>query len=251
MEQVTLNTIDSRLETTTTEKYRLVKTKELVEKLEAKGFVKVDFVANKVKKAERNGYQKHRVIFEHKDLKSEHRDGKVQLLLTNSHDGSSSVEFRIGFFRIVCSNGLVVGTNLFAPIRLQHKGNKLEEKLENAIACIFEKVQKLDDQLSLLKAKSLTNTEILELQEKCLKLKINPDVKIKTMTFPIKRDADNGKDLFTVMNVIQEGLIRGGAYYVGELNNSPVTRRIRPTRSIVAQTFVNESIWNEAMRMVS
>ncbi len=35
-------------------------------------------------------------------------DAQPQILLTNSHDGKAAFNFRVGIFRLVCSNGLVI-----------------------------------------------------------------------------------------------------------------------------------------------
>ena len=45
-----------------------------------------------------------------------------EIVLLNSHDGTSSYQMLAGMFRFVCSNGLVCG-NTVADVRVPHKGD--------------------------------------------------------------------------------------------------------------------------------
>jgi hypothetical protein len=60
---------------------------------------------------------------------------------------------------------------------------------------------------------------------------------------PTHREEDNASDLFTVMNVIQENLIRGGAKVLIEKDNKPVARAVRKINSLVSQTEINTMLW--------
>ena len=45
-------------------------------------------------------------------------DAYPQILLTNSRDGKAAFNFRVGIFRLVCSNGLVVSDVMYTPHNL-------------------------------------------------------------------------------------------------------------------------------------
>src|SRR5690606_28561838 len=45
-----------------------------------------------------------------------------EIVLLNSHDGTSSYQMLAGMFRFVCSNGLVCGDTV-ADVRVPHKGD--------------------------------------------------------------------------------------------------------------------------------
>ena len=80
-----IQTLDKKLPTLS-DKYKLAKTSDIVKRIEGMGFTMSKFVAMKVRKKERQGFQKHRAIFTSPELKAT-SDGVPQLLLTNSHDG--------------------------------------------------------------------------------------------------------------------------------------------------------------------
>lgn len=249
MESTTIDTLDQKLPTLSN-KYNLVKTSGLIQQVESLGFKMERFVALKTRKIERRGYQKHRVIFS-SPLMRETSDGVPQLLLTNSHDGSSSVILQLGFFRFVCSNGLVVGSNIVAPIRVRHSGNNFEEKLTIAINTIVAQAQKLSESIERLKSKTLTSAEIREFQREALQNRLGADIKIEDFYLPVHREEDKAQDLFTVMNVVQENLIRGGARVTvveGETQKNKAVRRIN---SMIGQMELNNMLWNLAEQKVA
>lgn len=52
---------------------------------------------------------------------------KPQIIIDNSFNGEGSLVFRYGIYRMVCSNGLMVGTDIGTPIRVRHmKGQKAD-----------------------------------------------------------------------------------------------------------------------------
>lgn len=243
-----INTLDQKLPTLS-DKYKLAKTSEMVKRIEGLGFTMVKFVAMKVRKKERQGFQKHRAIFTSPELKAT-SDGVPQLLLTNSHDGTSSVVLQLGFFRYVCSNGLIVGSNIIEPIRVRHSGNDFDERLIVAINFIVAQAHKLTESIDKLKATKLTNAEILAFQREALQKRLG-DVKIESFSMPVHRTEDQANDLFTVMNVVQENLIRGGARVLIEQDGKRKDKAVRRVNSMVAQTEINTMLWDLAEQRVA
>ena len=243
-----INTLDQKLPTLS-DKYRLAKTSEIVKRIEGLGFTMDKFVALKVRKKERQGFQKHRAIFTSPELKAT-ADGIPQLLLTNSHDGTSSVVLQLGFFRYVCSNGLIVGNNIIEPVRVRHSGNDFDDRLIVAINFIVAQAHKLTESIDKLKATKLTNAEILAFQREALQKRLG-DVKIESFSMPIHRTEDQANDLFTVMNVVQENLIRGGARVILEQDGKRKDKAVRRVNSMIAQTQINTMLWNLAEQKVA
>jgi hypothetical protein len=242
-----IETLDQKFHTLT-DKYKLVKTADLIAKVEAQGFTLTKFVANKVKNKEKQGFQKHRAIFNSPLLKST-PDGTPQLLLTNSHDGTSSVILQLGFFRLVCANGLVFGTNICAPIKLRHSGNDIDEKLTIAINFIVAQADKINGAIERMKAVQLSDAQIKEFQRDALKLRT--DAHVESFHMSINRNEDNSADVFTVMNVIQENLIRGGAKVLVEKDGKRSNRTLRGINSIQTQTALNVALWDMAEAKVA
>lgn len=248
METISIDTLDTKLPTLT-DNYKLAKTSELVNKVKSLGFNVDKFVALKTRKIERQGYQKHRVLFSSDALATEHRsEGKLQLLMTNSHDGSSSVVFQLGFFRYVCSNGLVSGKSVGEPIRVRHIGKDFDEKLEKAVIEIAARAKALDEAITKLKNVKLTRQQVKELELKAAQIRFE-DAKIVDVEFPLRRNEDVGDGLFEVYNRIQEGLTQGGAR-ITLLNNETKkleNKAIRKIRSFVSDDVINSQLFDLAM----
>ena len=148
-----INTLDQKLETLS-DRYKLAPTKAIADKFKSLGFVVDSYSEVKVRKNSRAGFQKHQVRLSNPNLRSTHDDIKLQLIITNSHDGLSSFRMQLGFFRFVCSNGLVVGET-FEKICLRHTGMIIEE-IDSAVERIVAQVEKLDNTISKMKTKAVT-----------------------------------------------------------------------------------------------
>jgi hypothetical protein len=248
-----INTLDEKFHTLT-DKYKLAKTSDMIHRIEGLGFKLINFVAMKTRKKERQGFQKHRAMFTSPLLK-ETQDGIPQLLLTNSHDGTSSVVLQLGFFRLICSNGLVVGSNVVEPIRIKHSGNDFEDRLIAGINNIVAQAEKVSQSIDKLKARVLSDAEIKAFQREAvewrLKDKLSENGKIEDFTFPTYRTEDTAQDLFTVMNVVQENLIRGGAKVLIDKNGDKKLQAVRRVNSINTQMEINTTLWEMAERMVA
>jgi hypothetical protein len=242
-------TLDQKFHTLT-DKYKLAKTSEMVKTIEGLGYKMEKFVALKVRKKERQGFQKHRVIFTSPNLKAT-ADGIPQLLLTNSHDGTSSVILQLGFFRFICSNGLVVGNNIIEPVRVRHSGNDFDQRLIVAINHIVAQASKLTESIDKMKSTVLTQAEIIAFQREALQNRLGNDSIIHSFSMPVYREEDKSTDLFTVMNVVQENLIRGGARVLVEQDGKRKDKAVRKVNSLIAQTEINTMLWDLAQQKVA
>ncbi|NCV19525.1 MAG: DUF932 domain-containing protein, partial [Rhodobacterales bacterium] len=90
-------------------KYVHLATSTVIEDLIKLGWKPVK--AQEIRARKNVGYQKHLVVFRNENVMIKGTDGDdayPQILMTNSHDGKAAFNFRVGIFRLVCSNGLVV-----------------------------------------------------------------------------------------------------------------------------------------------
>ena len=47
------------------------------------------------------------------------RDAIPEIVFLNSHDGTSAYQLRVGLFRVVCTNGLIVSASVFPVWRVE------------------------------------------------------------------------------------------------------------------------------------
>jgi hypothetical protein len=74
-------------------------------------------------------FTKHMLRLRHADqIGGEEAD---EIVLLNSHDGSSSYQMVAGLLRFVCKNGLAAGENV-TDIRVPHKGNIIQNVINGA-----------------------------------------------------------------------------------------------------------------------
>ena len=74
----------------------------------------------RVRHDDRRDYTKHMIRLRHASQINGREANEIILL--NSHDGTSSYQMLAGMFRFVCSNGLVCGDTV-ANVRVPHKGD--------------------------------------------------------------------------------------------------------------------------------
>jgi len=222
------------------EKYQLIPTKDIADKFFNLGFKVDEYKSVRVRDSSRHGYQKHFVRLSHPTLLATgHKDVKLQLLVTNSHDGSSSFKLQLGVFRLVCSNGLVVGS-VFETVMIRHTKKALVE-IEPAIEKIVAQVQKLDRYLTAMKNVKLTDKQIADFYEKAIAIRWDNKALADVEIFS-RRSEDDGNDLFRVYNRTQEALIRG----TNVINAQGRWRAARGIRSIDKDTSINMKLFDLA-----
>lgn len=132
------------------DRYTYIPTITLLESLKQEGFQPFFACQTRVRDLNKRDHTKHMLRLR--------REGQItgkqvpEIILLNSHDGSSSYQMLPGLFRFVCQNGLVCGET-FGEVRVPHKGNVVEKVIEGAyeVLGIFDRVEdKRDAMQSLL-----------------------------------------------------------------------------------------------------
>jgi hypothetical protein len=203
----------------------------------------------------------HAIVFQNPDVKvvNKHDDGTEEidafprLILTNSHDGFNSFKFMVGLFRLVCSNGLIVSTENFVNTSIKHI-NYTFEALRKIVVESLENVPTIIMTMNKMKNRQLTEDEQKELAYEVVKIRKNlddnvdvhrigcDDETIRDILTPI-RTSDIGTDLWTIFNVCQEKMMRGGYYSTNKTNKRMKQRSIT---SIKKDLDFNQRLWKKA-----
>lgn len=222
-------------------KYKLVQTKLIADKFKALGFNVDSYQETRVRKASKQGFQKHLVRLSNPELlTSKHTDLKLQLVITNSHDGLSAFTIKLGIYRLVCANGLMVGTT-FESISLRHTGTIIEQ-VDQAVERMVAQVNKLDTTITAMKNKQLTLDQAREFTARAIALRY-PDKTLNDVSIETHRVEDEGNNVFVLYNRIQENLVRGGNRVRSNQNR---LRSARALSSITALTKLNEGLFDLA-----
>ena len=99
------------------ERYTYIPTITLLEKLREEGFQPFYACQTRVRDENKRGHTRHMLRLRRNGFSK--NDEVPEIILLNSHDGSSSYQMIPGLFRFVCNNGLVCG-DTFGDVRVPH-----------------------------------------------------------------------------------------------------------------------------------
>jgi len=220
-----------------TDKYVQTPTSRVVEDLMNLGWQVTK--AQEVKSRKYKGFQKHVVVFRNPDIMIKGKDGDdafPQILLTNSHDGKAAFNFRVGIFRLICSNGLVISDADFNNVSIRHI-NYTFETLQTKIQEVIAKLPGLVQKINLFKSTQLTEAQMTDFATKAATLRTKQRVNVMDL-LNAERTQDTGNDLWVVFNRVQEKLL-GGSYKAGK-------RKARSVKNFQKDIQINEQLFELA-----
>lgn len=229
-------------------RYGHIDTIKPVEVIRSMGWEPREVVVMRTIKEERKGFQKHRVRFFNPRL-NEINGNHPELLLTNSHDGTTSFKIQLGIYRIVCSNGLLVGDTIKSA-SVKHIGYT-DERIENAITYLNGNCDSLLNSVENFGSKQFEDMESkINYAKEAIKFRLSSDVwnisdesALVELLTPIRIE-DTKEDLWTTMNVIQERVIKKGfaCKKIEGIENKPY--KVKPTVGFKAQDEFNRNLWD-------
>ncbi len=195
------------------DKYAFVPTYKLLDTFRDSGFYPIKAGESKVRDEANDGYQKHIIQFRSLEnlLRPNAKDEYEDIVLTNSHNRTSSFIVDLAVFRIVCSNMLVVPSKSFVHTSIVHVGFT-EQKVKDAIKEVTSYMPKIKEEVAKFKSIYLTSAEEQMLANAAI------DIRFDTNTHYIEADEllkvnyeeDKTSTLWSAYNRIQEAMIRGG-----------------------------------------
>lgn len=221
------------------ERYAYIPTSIVLQKLRKEGFEPFMVAQNRVRKEDRREFTKHMIRLRHANQINGTEANEIILL--NSHDGTSSYQMLAGMFRFVCHNGLVCG-NTVADVRVHHKGAVVDNVIDGAYEVLkrFDRVAESRDAMQGI-ALDTGETEVFARAALSLKYDENKPVPItEDQVLSARRHEDTGTDLWTVFNRTQENLIRGGLQ--GRVANGR-RQRTREVQGIDNNIRLNRALW--------
>lgn len=226
-------------------KYQFTPTVEVIEHMDALGFQLTSAKQSTSKVDLRKQWGTHITRFQHPELYIKNSEGGIEarpeVVLLNSHDGTRPIQFEMGLFRLVCSNGLVVKTQDFGGFRERHTKfdfPTIKGMIEEKIQALKPVVQKI----SSWNSKLMTDKERFQFAVEALALRIGTDRKAENYEImeilQPRRKADEGKTLWNTFNTLQENLIKGGF----QLNE----RQARAITNPIQDLSINQDLWQLA-----
>lgn len=234
------------------DKYRFVPTIDVLDALRDEGFFPVGVKASRSRTEEGAEFVKHHIrLRREKDLNTKLTtfDQVIpELALTNSHNGTSGFILDAALHRLVCSNGLVCAMSQGA-LRYRHMGGDglIGRVIEGAYEIVND-FPLIADSVEEWSGIELSRPQQIAFARSALPLRFEEGSGIQPeQLLAPKRMGDRKPDLFTVFNVVQENIIRGG------LNAGRTKRGVRQTTrgitSVDRDLKLNRSLWTLASEM--
>ena len=170
-----------------------------------------------------------------------------EIILLNSHDGTSSYQMLPGYFRFVCQNGCVCGQSL-GEVRVPHRGDVVEKVIEGAyeVVGVFDRIEEMRDAMQSL---ILPPPARQALAQAALTYRYGDEhqpVTTADILTPRRRE-DYGKDLWSAYQTIQENMLKGGISGRSARGKRIHTRAIH---SIDTDIKLNRALWVMAETML-
>lgn len=225
-------------------------TADVLKDLAEEGFLPFFATQTKVRDEGKKEFTRHMLRLRQHGFSTEGEANEIIML--NANDGTSSYQIISGQFRFVCANGLVMG-NIENNIRVHHKGDASGLVIDGVYEVIKD-FEEIAEQQARMKSLVLTDTQRLDFAKSAYFLKNPLTMEELLSTKPLdfkydpaallmkKRTEDQGRDLFTTFNVVQENLIKGGQQFFEG-------RRSRAITDVKRDLQVNTQLWNLAASM--
>ena len=220
------------------EKYAYIPTITLLDNLQREGFEPFFACQSRVRDPDRREHTKH--------LLRLRRAGQIngqqvpEIILLNSHDGSSSYQMLPGLFRAICTNGLVCGQS-FGEIRVPHRGDVAGKVIEGAyeVLGVFDRVEEKRDAMQSL---MLPPPAQQALANAALTYRFGEEHHPVTATQILtpRRHEDRKDDLWSVFNRCQENLLKGG---LAGRTAKGKRSRTRAVNGIDGDIKLNRALW--------
>lgn len=231
------------------ERYAYLPTVEALRALGQEGFQPFMVAQSRTRREDRQGFTKHMVRMRHPDRQNTSGEA-YEVVLINSHDGSTSYQMLSGVLRFVCMNGMVVGENV-QDVRVPHRGDARAKVVEGAFE-VLDGLTRVVEDVDQMKALQLTHDEQRAFAVAAAELRfadrvagaplpVNPDQLLQA-----RRMADDGDSLWLTFQRLQESTVRGGV----ETRTATGKRRTsRAVQGIDGSVGLNRALWVLAAEM--
>ena len=236
------------------QRYLYIPTGTVLTALHDAGFAPTTVMQSKSRDITRQDFTKHLIRLRKFDDLGYTKPDVHEVVLVNSHDGTSAYNLYSGIFRLVCTNGMIVG-DIDSTMKVYHKGNNVAGQVVESTLRIVEESEEVMNDITEMKQIELSRPEQLLLAEMSLKARFDVDEEDEQQKeIPYQpqdflrthRTEDVGTDLYRTFNVIQENAIKGGVSRRDRKGQRHTTREIK---GIDQNVRVNRLLWELTQRM--
>jgi hypothetical protein len=228
--------------------YTFIPTSTVIDALGSVGFYPAQ--ARQAVRARSALHARHLIRFRRRFETVALRDSVPEILFLNSHDGTSAYQLRVGLYRAVCTNGLVVSVGAFPSFRVAHRGDVVANVVQAALE-IGERFGLLATSVERMERRQLDPLERLDFAAQALALRspggAESGLEPARLLVP-RRSEDLGNDLWHTLQTVQENVLRGGIPRRSASNRLIRTRAITAIREDVR---INSGLWDLALALAA
>lgn len=234
-------------------RYAYIPTIEVLRGLQKEGFQPFMVCQSTSRLPGKTDFTKHMIRMRHANHIGAGRGGAPEIILLNSHDGTSAYQMLTGWWEFVCQNGLMTGET-YGDKRVRHSGNAIDEVIEGAHEAL-KTLTVVSETRENMRGITVNRDMQMAYAEAALALRYEPD-EFGNSTAPIKpekllgvrRDVEarDFATLWRTFNVVQENAIVGGLH--GRDANLRRTKT-REIKGIDQSNKLNRALWTLTERM--
>lgn len=238
-------------------RYTYIPTSNIIEGMQSAGFLPVKATQSRARDLVRREFTKHMIRFRSaQDMERAAVVGELvpEIVLVNSHDGTSAYKLMLGIFRFVCTNGMTVSDSEQQSISIRHQGDIIEQVIQGSNEIVSNAPRTIET-VSTWQRLQLTAGEQGAFAESARTLRfadsdgnVDSPITAEQLLRP-RRSADNGTDLWKTLNRVQENVIRGGLHGWDYSNRRPRRVTTREVKGIDQDVKLNRALWQLAERM--
>lgn len=234
------------------ERYAFVPTYSVLDTFREAGYYPITAGESKVRNENNLGYQKHIIQFRSLEnlLRPSANEEYADIVLTNSHNRTSSFIVDLAIFRIVCANMMVVPSQTFSYHSIIHSGFNLE-KVHAAINEVTSYMPRMQQQVEQFKTIQLSQPEQRALAKVAIDIRFDKETHmVDPQEFlQVQREEDQDSTLWTVFNRVQEAMIRGGVKGHNRHTGKPFTSKA--ITAIDANLKLNKELFSTVQTMAA
>lgn len=230
------------------DRYGFVPTVDVVEELGNRGLVPVFAGQTMSRDHDNRPFAKHLLRFRPQYAPTVVGQSVPEVVLMNSHDGSSGFKLWLGLFRMVCCNGLIISDGVLGQVSVSHRSNAAQIVGDQSVGFMGQ-IDHIEDRVRRFMDRVLAPTEQTALADEAARLRWGNDRPAglnHTDLLIGRRFEDSGDTLWAVLNRIQENIVKGGV----NLNRPRRQSSTRMLRSVTDDARINARLWEAADALV-
>jgi hypothetical protein len=230
------------------DRYGFVPTVSVVEELSQRGLVPVFAGQTMSRLADKRPFAKHLIRFRPQYAPTIAGQSLPEVVLMNSHDGSSGFKLWAGVFRMVCCNGMIISDSVMGQVSVVHRSNAAETVGDRSIE-FMGKIDHMEERITRFMDRVLSPIEQGQFAEQAAQIRWGKDRPAgldHNSLLLARRFEDAGDSLWKVLNRVQENVIKGGV----NLNRPRRQSSTRQLRSVGDDARINSQLWEVADLLV-